>query len=63
MPKHASLKTALQVKPGSRPRLSEIDPAATHGHDKAEAAPITERDLERLTELRPGCGPRTGSAC
>ncbi len=52
MPKHASLKTALRVKPGSRPRLSEIDPAATHGYDKSEAAPVTERGLERLTELQ-----------
>ncbi len=52
MPSKPSLQSALRVKPGSRTRLAAIDPGATHGFDKNQAAPITERGLERLTDLQ-----------
>ena len=37
MPKAVSLSDALRVKPGAKVRLAAIDPAATHGFDKASA--------------------------
>jgi PPK2 family polyphosphate:nucleotide phosphotransferase len=47
-----SLRDALVVKPGSRVRLSSIDPAETHGWTKARAAGRLEQGLERLTDLQ-----------
>ena len=47
-----SLRDVLRVRPGSKVRLSRIDPAATHGHTKAEAAPELEAGLARLTNLQ-----------
>jgi PPK2 family polyphosphate:nucleotide phosphotransferase len=46
------LRDALRVKPGSRVRLSRLDPAATHGWDKERAAPELERQLLRLSDLQ-----------
>ena len=47
-----SLRDALVHRPGTRIRLAKLDPSATHGYDKASAAPIAARDLERLTALQ-----------
>jgi PPK2 family polyphosphate:nucleotide phosphotransferase len=47
-----ALRDALRVDPGTRVRLSRMDPAATFGFDKASAAPITEAKLERLADLQ-----------
>ena len=46
------LGDALRVKPGTRVRLATTDPAATFGYDKASAAPITRRQLDRLEDLQ-----------
>jgi PPK2 family polyphosphate:nucleotide phosphotransferase len=46
------LREALRVKPGSRARLSRMDPAATHGWDKATAKPELGRQLDRLADLQ-----------
>jgi PPK2 family polyphosphate:nucleotide phosphotransferase len=42
----------LRVRPGAKVRLSRVDPSATHGHTKAEAAPELEAGLARLTDLQ-----------
>lgn len=47
-----SLRELLRVRPGSRFRLSDIDPDATHGRDKATAAAELTAGLERLTDLQ-----------
>jgi PPK2 family polyphosphate:nucleotide phosphotransferase len=52
MPKAISLSDALRVKPGAKVRLAAIDPAATHGFDKASAEPVLERQMERLGALQ-----------
>ncbi len=46
------LRAALHVKPGTRVRLSKLDPGDAHGFDKATAAPLLEQQLARLTELQ-----------
>ncbi|MDH4143496.1 MAG: polyphosphate kinase 2 family protein, partial [Chloroflexota bacterium] len=46
------LRERLRVKPGSRVRLSQMDPAATHGWDKATAGPELARQLGRLADLQ-----------
>jgi PPK2 family polyphosphate:nucleotide phosphotransferase len=48
----SDLREALVVKPGTRVRLSRLDPAATFGYDKASAQPLIERQLERLATLQ-----------
>ena len=52
MADRAKLSDVLRVKPGSKVRLSKIDPAATHGHDKRTAKTTIVRDLERLRSLQ-----------
>ena len=52
MAKPQALRTALQVKPGSRVRLRTFDPDATHGHDKASAVAATQVQMERLRDLQ-----------
>jgi PPK2 family polyphosphate:nucleotide phosphotransferase len=52
MPARTDLRDALRVKPGSRVRLEATDPAATFGYDKASAAPVTQRQLDRLADLQ-----------
>lgn len=46
------LPKALRVEPGSRVRLADVDPGATHGHDKDDADDDLARGLERLTDLQ-----------
>lgn len=46
------LRDSLRIKPGARVRLAELDPAATFGYDKVSAAPVTQRQLERLADLQ-----------
>ena len=52
MAKPQALRTALQVKPGSRFRLKSFDPDATLGHDKASAVATTQAQMERLRDLQ-----------
>ena len=52
MAKPQALRTALQVKPGSRVRLRTLDPDATLGHDKASAVAATQAQMERLRDLQ-----------
>ena len=52
MPKPSALRHALRVEPGSRVRLARLDPAATHGFDKASALPVLERQMVRLAGLQ-----------
>ncbi len=42
----------LLVRPGSRFKLSSIDPAGTHGIDKKAAATRLQKNLERLAVLQ-----------
>ena len=51
-PSSTDLRDALRVKPGSRVRLSRLDPRATHGWDKERGEPELERQLARLTDLQ-----------
>src|ERR1035437_3757891 len=46
------LERALAVPPGSRIKLSDIDPANTHGVQKAEASKRLAKNLERLSVLQ-----------
>jgi PPK2 family polyphosphate:nucleotide phosphotransferase len=52
MSQPTDLRDALRVKPGSRVRLSKTDPGGTFGYDKASAAPVTQRNLDRLSALQ-----------
>jgi PPK2 family polyphosphate:nucleotide phosphotransferase len=52
MPHHTDLRDALRIKPGSQIRLEKLDPARTFGYDKASAAPVTAKQLERLADLQ-----------
>jgi PPK2 family polyphosphate:nucleotide phosphotransferase len=52
MPSPTSLREALRVKPGSRIRLERLDAAGTHGYDRATAAPLLAREIERLASLQ-----------
>jgi len=52
MPARIDFRDALRVKPGSRVRLETTDPAATFGYDKASAASVTQRQLDRLADLQ-----------
>ena len=47
-----SLREALVVRPGSRVRLSSIDPGDTHGWTKGRAGPRLQKGLDRLTDLQ-----------
>ena len=46
------LPQALRVEPGSKVRLADIDPGATHGHAKGAAAEDLATGLARLTDLQ-----------
>lgn len=46
------LRDALILRPGSRVDLATHDPAATHGHDKADADEELTKGLERLADLQ-----------
>jgi PPK2 family polyphosphate:nucleotide phosphotransferase len=46
------LRRALRVTPGTAVTLADVDPAATHGHQKADAGAATIRVLERLAGLQ-----------
>jgi PPK2 family polyphosphate:nucleotide phosphotransferase len=48
----ADLRSRLRVEPGTRVRLSKLDPAATHGLAKDSAAGVTARQLARLADLQ-----------
>ncbi len=48
----SDLRKRLRVEPGTRVRLSEIDPDETHGHDKSASQPKLDRALERLADLQ-----------
>ncbi|MFL5723619.1 MAG: polyphosphate kinase 2 family protein [Chloroflexota bacterium] len=52
MPHPTDLRDALRIKPGSRIRLEKLDPGRTFGLDKASAAPVTAKALERLSDLQ-----------
>ena len=52
MSRKPSLNSAFIVEPGSKTRLADIDPGATLGFDKSDAARTTRRGLERLTDLQ-----------
>ena len=47
-----SLRDALLVKPGTKVRLEDVDPDATHGFEKASAAAEIAADLGRLHDLQ-----------
>ncbi len=47
-----SLRDVFRVRPGSRVRLDEIDPDATHGQTKESATAELEKGLARLTDLQ-----------
>lgn len=47
-----SLRDRLRVQPGSSFRLADIDPADTHGRDKAAAEGELAAGLARLTDLQ-----------
>ena len=50
--KSTALRDLLRVKPGSKVRLADIDPNATHGRDKAGSAGELQKGLARLTDLQ-----------
>ena len=50
--KAEDLVARLRVDPGSKVRLSKLDPAATHGFDKDSAEKVGAKDLERLEALQ-----------
>ena len=52
MAQRTDLREGLRVRPGTRVRLSSLDPAATFGHDKASAVAATTKELDRLSELQ-----------
>jgi PPK2 family polyphosphate:nucleotide phosphotransferase len=52
MAQRIDLRDALRVTPGTRVRLSGLDPAASHGWDKESAAPELDRQLDRLADLQ-----------
>ena len=47
-----SLRELLRVKPGSKVRLADVDPGATHGRDKQASAAELQTGLDRLTDLQ-----------
>jgi PPK2 family polyphosphate:nucleotide phosphotransferase len=52
MSRSRPLRDLLRVKPGSRFRLADVDPSATHGRDKDSAAGELRTGLARLTDLQ-----------
>ena len=47
-----SLRDALRVEPGKKIRLADIDPSATHGHEKESARATLQEGLDRLSGLQ-----------
>jgi PPK2 family polyphosphate:nucleotide phosphotransferase len=47
-----NLRKALRVEPGSKVRLDELDPEATHGHDKDGSEGDLKAGLRRLADLQ-----------
>lgn len=47
-----NLSKGLLVKPGSKTRLSGIDPGETHGYSKEDAVEQMQRNLERMAVLQ-----------
>jgi PPK2 family polyphosphate:nucleotide phosphotransferase len=47
-----SLRNVLRVQPGKKVRLADIDPSATHGHEKEAARATLQTGLDRLTDLQ-----------
>jgi len=52
MARPTALRTALQVKPGSRMRLAKLDADTTMGLEKASAVAATQVQMERLRDLQ-----------
>lgn len=52
MATRADLRDALRVPPGTRVRLEDLDPGATHGWAKEDGVAELDRQLERLAELQ-----------
>ena len=52
MPQASTLREKLRVRPGSRVRLADLDPGATHGFDKTSAEPVIERKMTELASLQ-----------
>src|SRR5512143_2145270 len=50
--KPRSLRELLRVEPGSKVRLADVDPSATHGYTKEDSAKELEDGLARLTDLQ-----------
>jgi len=48
----ADLRTRLRVEPGTTVKLADVDPAETHGREKATAADATAAVLGRLSDLQ-----------
>jgi PPK2 family polyphosphate:nucleotide phosphotransferase len=48
----ASLRERLLVRPGHAPKLAEVDPRETFGHDKLEAEAVLEKGRLRLESLQ-----------
>jgi PPK2 family polyphosphate:nucleotide phosphotransferase len=46
------LRESLIIRPGTKVRLGQIDPAETHGYDRARAEAATQKDLLRLDPLQ-----------
>jgi PPK2 family polyphosphate:nucleotide phosphotransferase len=52
MSKASDLRDKLRVHPGTRLRLADIDPAATHGWSKVAGERATEELLERMADAQ-----------
>src|SRR4029079_5502827 len=52
MAKASALRGALRVQPWQPIQLHDLDRGATHGWDKASAAPEIEHQLKRLADLQ-----------
>ena len=46
------LRDLLRVKPGAKVRLADVDPSATHGHEKESARATLQEGLDRLSGLQ-----------
>lgn len=52
MPDRSDLRAQLRVKPGSRVRLANVDPGATHGYQRSDAEAVTTELHDRLAGLQ-----------
>jgi PPK2 family polyphosphate:nucleotide phosphotransferase len=46
------LRNLLRISPGSRVRLSKLDPGTTHGYDQSAGRAKGSKDLDRLAKLQ-----------